>query len=235
MGGLRVERLKDKLGTWQVPTAELFLEKKPALLVGGLGEGVKNISNLFNVTRIHCSISGVASMRFVYYFFFFHFFFSFFFIFFFIFFLFFFIFFFAYFGTLFCLFVCLSPLFLSLPSSLVSPKRWILHLARDYATKRVAFGKKLIEHPSHLFTLSKMEIVCRAHLYLNLETIRYFGLSECDSSSSSSSLSPSSPSKRADLLLRLLTPLCKIFTSKEASVVLTEGLECFGGAGIFFF
>ena len=33
------------------------------------------------------------------------------------------------------------------------------------------------------------------------------------------------------LLLRLLTPLAKLYTAKAAVSVLSEGLECFGGQG----
>ena len=69
LNGIQVERLKDKLGTKQVPTAELSLRGVPAVRLGKEGEGVRNIALLFNVTRLHSSVSGVASMRFFFSFF----------------------------------------------------------------------------------------------------------------------------------------------------------------------
>jgi putative acyl-CoA dehydrogenase len=65
LNNIIIHRLKDKLGTKQVPTAELELKKTPALLLGSVTEGVKTISLLFNVTRIHAAIAGVSSMRFI--------------------------------------------------------------------------------------------------------------------------------------------------------------------------
>lgn len=60
--GLRVERLKDKLGTKALPTAELHLEGTPATLIGGVGEGVKRISALLNITRSYNAICALATM-----------------------------------------------------------------------------------------------------------------------------------------------------------------------------
>lgn len=61
--GIRVERLKDKLGTRKVPTAELTLDGAPAQLVCGTTDGVKNIAPMLNVTRTWNSVSAVALMR----------------------------------------------------------------------------------------------------------------------------------------------------------------------------
>jgi acyl-CoA dehydrogenase len=58
-----VNRLKDKLGTRKVPTAELELEGTPAELVCGTTDGVKNIAPMLNVTRTWNSVSAVALMR----------------------------------------------------------------------------------------------------------------------------------------------------------------------------
>ena len=60
---IQVHRLKDKLGTWALPTAELTLNGTPAVLVGSSGDGVKKISSLFNITRIYNSISAISFMR----------------------------------------------------------------------------------------------------------------------------------------------------------------------------
>jgi len=58
-----VNRLKDKLGTRKVPTAELILDGTPAQLVQGTTGGVKNIAPVLNVTRTWNSVTAVALMR----------------------------------------------------------------------------------------------------------------------------------------------------------------------------
>ncbi|MFN7088007.1 MAG: acyl-CoA dehydrogenase family protein [Burkholderiales bacterium] len=58
-----VNRLKDKLGTRKVPTAELELEGTPAELVYGTSDGVKNIAPMLNITRAWNSVSACALMR----------------------------------------------------------------------------------------------------------------------------------------------------------------------------
>lgn len=60
---IRIHRLKDKLGTKALPTAELGLEGTPAWLVGGEGQGIKKIATLFNVTRIYNAACSIASMQ----------------------------------------------------------------------------------------------------------------------------------------------------------------------------
>jgi alkylation response protein AidB-like acyl-CoA dehydrogenase len=60
---LSVNRLKDKLGTRKVPTAELELNGTIAHLVCGTTDGVKNIAPMLNITRTWNSVSAVALMR----------------------------------------------------------------------------------------------------------------------------------------------------------------------------
>src|SRR5437773_4791471 len=60
---IRVDRLKDKLGTRALPTAELTLEGTPARLVGGAGDGIRKIATLFNITRVYNAVAAVAGMR----------------------------------------------------------------------------------------------------------------------------------------------------------------------------
>jgi alkylation response protein AidB-like acyl-CoA dehydrogenase len=60
---IRIDRLKDKLGTRKVPTAELTLDGAPAQLVSGATDGVRNITPLLNITRLWNGISAVALMR----------------------------------------------------------------------------------------------------------------------------------------------------------------------------
>lgn len=60
---IQINRLKDKLGTRKVPTAELTLDGTPAQLVQGATDGVRNIAPLLNITRLWNGISAVALMR----------------------------------------------------------------------------------------------------------------------------------------------------------------------------
>src|SRR5689334_10463734 len=60
---IQINRLKDKLGTRKVPTAELTLDGTPAQLVIGPTDGVRNITPLLNITRLWNGISAVSLMR----------------------------------------------------------------------------------------------------------------------------------------------------------------------------
>ncbi|HLF91643.1 MAG TPA: acyl-CoA dehydrogenase family protein [Anaerolineales bacterium] len=60
---ITVNRLKDKLGTRKVPTAELALDGAPAWPVMELANGVRNIVPMLHLTRTWNSISAVAFMR----------------------------------------------------------------------------------------------------------------------------------------------------------------------------
>jgi acyl-CoA dehydrogenase len=61
--GILVNRLKDKLGTRKLPTAELALEGARATPVAGLDGGVRNITTMLNVTRTWNSVAAVAGMQ----------------------------------------------------------------------------------------------------------------------------------------------------------------------------
>lgn len=60
---MQIIRLKDKLGTQQLPTAELLLKGTRAKLVGQPEQGVKNISKMLLVTRMYNSATAVGIMR----------------------------------------------------------------------------------------------------------------------------------------------------------------------------
>jgi alkylation response protein AidB-like acyl-CoA dehydrogenase len=60
---IQINRLKDKLGTRKVPTAELSLDGTPARLVSGTTGGVRNIAPMLNITRLWNGISAVSLMR----------------------------------------------------------------------------------------------------------------------------------------------------------------------------
>jgi alkylation response protein AidB-like acyl-CoA dehydrogenase len=157
---IRVERLKDKLGTRKVPTAELTLDGAPAQLVCGTTDGVKNITPLLNITRLWNGISAAALMR-----------------------------------------------------------RGVA-LAFDYARKRAAFGTSLAEKPLHLDTLAGMQAESEAAFQFAFFVAELTGKAETNEISADESV-----------LLRLLTPLMKLTTARQAVAVTSEALESFGGAG----
>lgn len=157
---IQINRLKDKLGTKALPTAELTLMGTPATLVGENGKGVKTIANLFNITRLYNACCAVGYMR-----------------------------------------------------------RGIA-LAKDYAKKRVAFGKPIFDHGLHLETLAHMQVRFEASFLFTFHSIYLLGKEETGKATSEESGT-----------LRLLIPLAKLFTAKECVSVMSEVIESFGGAG----
>jgi alkylation response protein AidB-like acyl-CoA dehydrogenase len=61
--GIEILRLKDKLGTHMVPTAELLLNGAIAVPVKGFSDGVKNIAPMLTITRMWNAVGAVAGMR----------------------------------------------------------------------------------------------------------------------------------------------------------------------------
>jgi alkylation response protein AidB-like acyl-CoA dehydrogenase len=157
---IRIDRLKDKLGTRKVPTAELTLDGTPAQVVMGTTDGVRNIAPLLNITRLWNGISSVALMR-----------------------------------------------------------RGVA-LAFDYAGKRVAFGSTLAEKALHMDTLLGLQAEAEAAFHLAFYVAELTGRSEAGEISEDDAW-----------LLRLLTPIMKLTTAKQAVAVASEVLESFGGAG----
>ncbi len=188
---IQINRLKDKLGTRKVPTAELTLVGTPAQLVKGPTDGVRNIAPLLNITRLWNGISAVALMR------------------------------------------------------------RGLALAADYARRRTAFGASLSEKPLHIDTLAGLQAEFEAAFHLAFYVAELTGRAEAPDSTASGSDRPSTDaqstasnaqhpsnskletrnSELEPALLRLLTPVMKLTTGKQAVLVLSEVIEAFGGAG----
>ena len=61
--GITIDRLKDKLGTRKLPTAELTLDGAPARPVFGTTDGVRAIAPMLNLTRTWNAVSACALMR----------------------------------------------------------------------------------------------------------------------------------------------------------------------------
>ena len=63
LNGIRIERLKDKLGTRKVPTAELTLDGTIAHLVGASNQGTRAIEPMLRITRTWNSVCAASFMR----------------------------------------------------------------------------------------------------------------------------------------------------------------------------
>lgn len=157
---LLIDRLKDKLGTQELPTAEIHLKGLPAWPLGELAHGVRQVAPMLNITRTWNAIGAIASMA------------------------------------------------------------RAISLARDYATRREAFGRPLREQPLHAQTLADMQAEFEAAFALTFEVAHLLGRVEQGMATAHESAS-----------LRLLTPLAKLWTGKMAVNLCSEALECFGGAG----
>lgn len=61
--GVRIHRLKNKLGTKELPTAELELKGMRAHLVGEIDQGITTIAPLLNVTRVQTLLGTLSTWR----------------------------------------------------------------------------------------------------------------------------------------------------------------------------
>ena len=61
--GMRIHRLKNKMGTKELPTAEVELRDMRAHLLGPLDRGIATIALLLNVTRTHNFITALSCWR----------------------------------------------------------------------------------------------------------------------------------------------------------------------------
>ena len=57
LNGITIQRLKSKFGTRPLPTAELSLTNTRAYMIGSPGQGVKEISTILNITRVHNAVT----------------------------------------------------------------------------------------------------------------------------------------------------------------------------------
>ncbi|KAJ8312676.1 hypothetical protein KUTeg_010049 [Tegillarca granosa] len=128
LNNIYIQKLKNKLGTKQVPTAELLLDGPVAFKVSEEGRGVAGISSMLTISRIHNAMSAVGAMR------------------------------------------------------------------------------RFVE--------------VRGATLLTLEIARLLGREDTGIAT-----------EEEKLLIRLLTPLAKLYTGKQAMSVVSEGVECFGGQG----
>jgi acyl-CoA dehydrogenase len=157
---VELDRLKSKLGTRELPTAEIRLHGAPAELVGEARHGVRAIAPMLNITRTWNAVGALATMR------------------------------------------------------------RALALARDYAERRIVFDKPLAEQPLHQDTLAGMQAEFEAAFHLTFFVTELLGRAQY-----------AQADETQQQVLRLLTPLLKLWTGKLAVTIASEACECFGGAG----
>jgi alkylation response protein AidB-like acyl-CoA dehydrogenase len=95
-----------------------------------------------------------------------------------------------------------------------------LSLAKDYARRRVAFGAPIADKPLHVDTLAGLEAEYQGAFLLTFRAVELLGKDEAGELG-----------EQDAALLRLLTPIVKLLTAKQAVGVASEVLEAFGGAG----
>ncbi|KAK5575463.1 hypothetical protein RB653_006596 [Dictyostelium firmibasis] len=107
----------------------------------------------------------------------------------------------------------------------VATMRRCVAIVRDFAHRRSVFGKLLKDNLLYLSTLAEMELEYRAGLHLLLDVSLLLGKSECGV------VSKGEDQKQVDLLLRIVTPLSKLYTAKQSISVSSEAIEALGGTG----
>lgn len=60
LNGVRIVRLKDKMGTKSLPTAELELKDMRGWLIGEEGKGIQEVATILNITRVHSAIGALG-------------------------------------------------------------------------------------------------------------------------------------------------------------------------------
>ncbi|MGN6789481.1 MAG: acyl-CoA dehydrogenase family protein [Rhodanobacteraceae bacterium] len=158
--GLTLDRLKDKFGTRELPTAEIHLRDTRAELVGEPAHGVRAITPVLQVTRLWNAFGSLSTMV-----------------------------------------RCLA-------------------LTRDYARRRVVFGKPLIDQPLFADALAGWEAAFEAAFHLAMEVALLLGRVESGAGD-----------ERDAALQRLLTPLAKLWICKLGVHIASETVEAFGGIG----
>lgn len=102
----------------------------------------------------------------------------------------------------------------------VASMRRTLALAKDYAARRQAFGRPLLEQPLHAETLSALQVEWEGCFHLAFHLGLLLGRQETGEDRNGEAS-----------LLRLLTPVAKLYTGKQAVWAACEAAEAFGGAG----
>jgi alkylation response protein AidB-like acyl-CoA dehydrogenase len=158
--GIRVNRMKDKMGARKLPVSEIQLDGAAARPVAGLGEAGRTLGPMVRIARTWNAVLAVGLMR------------------------------------------------------------RGLALARDFGQKREAFGTPILEKPLHYDTMASLQATFEGAFHLTFRLVELLGKQETDSLT-----------EQERHLFYALTPLVKLTTAKQATSVLGEVMEAFGGGG----
>jgi alkylation response protein AidB-like acyl-CoA dehydrogenase len=95
-----------------------------------------------------------------------------------------------------------------------------LALARDFGRSREAFGTPILEKPLHYDTMASLQATFEGAFHLTFRLVELMGKQETGTLSD-----------QERHLFYALTPLVKLTTAKQATGVLGEVMEAFGGGG----
>lgn len=95
-----------------------------------------------------------------------------------------------------------------------------LALARDFGQNREAFGTPIMEKPLHYDTMASLQATFEGAFHLTFRLVELMGKQETGQLS-----------EHERHLFYTLTPLVKLVTAKQATSVLGEVMEAFGGGG----
>lgn len=155
-----VNRVKNKLGTCEMATAEIELQGALAYPVGELSQGFAYMTGMLNLSRIYNAIWSVGLMR-----------------------------------------------------------RAFLE-ARNYAAGREAFGKTILQYPLVAATIEAMERDTEKAVALTFDVLKHFDRVERGEGNAED-----------EALLRLMTPVIKLFTAEKSIEAAHRGIEILGGNG----
>ena len=95
-----------------------------------------------------------------------------------------------------------------------------LALARDFSRNREAFGTPILEKPLHYDTMASLQATFEGAFHLTFRLVELVGKQEAGTIT-----------EQERHLLYALTPVVKLTTAKQATSVLGEVMEAFGGGG----
>ncbi|MBI3183483.1 MAG: acyl-CoA dehydrogenase family protein [Myxococcales bacterium] len=156
----RIERIKDKLGVRSMPTGEVTLDGAEAHLLGGPGQGFKQMTDMLNLSRLYNAVGSVAGMR------------------------------------------------------------RALREAISWAESRIAFGRRVFDHPLMAEVLLDLAAEQRAALYWTFRGVELIDKVEAGEATPLEAKAS-----------RLITPLLKYYLGRKGLWAASEGVEALGGNG----
>jgi alkylation response protein AidB-like acyl-CoA dehydrogenase len=158
--GIRVNRMKDKLGARKLPVSEIKLDGARARSVADVGQGTRALGPMVRLARVWNAVMATGLMR------------------------------------------------------------RGLALARDFSRNREAFGTPILEKPLHYDTMATLQATFEGAFHLTFRLAELVGKQEAGTIST-----------QEQHLLYALAPIAKLTTAKQATSVLGEVMEAFGGGG----